>query len=402
MEQRFSALPKNVQREISALIFLGNKIGAIKRYREAVDCELKTAKEAIEEVTDQLKISDPSQFQVGQQRGGKGIAAFFAVLVIGAIVSVKLSAENKEALQEKFDTLLREGKQKLGFAEPVPKVTKRRPIDHETPYQPVAPKDANTDLESLYRLKLANPDYLAWKNEPGLPWGYQDFMEEHHIKYVRAEITRNLALPEDAVMLTIPVVPASRIAIDGAIQHQEWLRAARVPLEPAETGSLLYMQADEEWLYLAMDVPRDTTRSGYDQFRFFIHVDIDPAIKNERIHVSGGRSEALGGIRETRLTWQGEPPTRKEDSWKRYPISDARIYRLAQGASSMEQHRQFEAKLNLKESGLTAGRPFPAFVEVETDPVEEGGSRKRRYLGGLGDQNRPVWLTMQPAEQSLR
>ncbi|MDP3589643.1 MAG: hypothetical protein Q8R54_03795, partial [Methylobacter sp.] len=134
---------------------------------------------------------------------------------------------------------------------------------------------------------------------------------------------------------------------------------------------------------------------GFDQFRFYIHVDIDPAIRNERIHVDRSQFETLGGIRQTQVLWQGEPPKNDDERWKKYPISDWRIYRMAKGASTLQQHRQFEAKLNLKESGLAIGSPLPVFVEVETDPLYvDGKFKKRLYLGGLGNQDQPVWMIM--------
>ncbi len=236
---------------------------------------------------------------------------------------------------------------------------------------------------------------MAWLNKPGIPLGYQDFIEEHHIKYVRARIAKGLALPTNTKPLKIPVVTAEKITLDGAIQQQEWQQAIRIPLQPEETGSFLYLQADNDWLYLAADVPGDTTQSGFDQFRFYIHVDIDPVIRNERIHVDRSQFETLGGIRQTQVLWQGEPPKNDDERWKKYPISDWRIYRLAKGASTLRQHRQFEAKLNLIESGLTIGSPFPVFAEVETDPLYvDGKFKERRYLGGLGSQNQPAWMIM--------
>ena len=259
---------------------------------------------------------------------------------------------------------------------------------------PIPPANPKADLATLYRQKLANPDYVAWKNKPVLSQGYQDFPEEDHIKYARAQIAKNLVLPANTKALMIPVVPSSKITIDGDIQDQEWQQAARIPLEPKETGSILYLQADNDWLYLAVDEPGDTTEAGYDQFQFYFHVDIDPTIKNECIHVA--RSAATSGAyRETTVKWQGDPQKNEAERWKLYPISDSGIYRMAKGASTMRQHRQFEAKLNLAECGLTIGSPFPAFVKVETDPLLVDGKFKQRlYLGVLGDQNKPVWMIM--------
>lgn len=393
MNESFTNIPESVRREISLLIYSGKKIAAIKLYRLAANCELKTAKEAVEEFTAELRNTNPALFQETLPNGGKGIAVFFAVLIVGLIAFKNIPDDFKREWAGKIDTLMQTTKRTVMNDTMASKASEPMPqVDHETAYKPVVPTVVGVDLTELYQKKLANPEYVAWKNKPGFPVGYQDFIEEHHIKYARAEIARNLVLPDDTKTISIPLIPNAKIAIDGAIQHQEWRRAARIKLEPEETGSTLYLQADSDWLYLAADVPGDTTQGGYDQFRFYIHVDIDPAIKNERIHVSRGNPEALGGIRETRVVWHGGPPQNEDERWKKYPISDWRIYRLATGASTMEQHRQFEARINLKESGLTIGAPFPVFVEVETDPFEEGKKRKRMYLGGLGNQNQPVWM----------
>lgn len=430
MNELFKGIPSGVQYEITSLIYSGNKIGAIKQYRETANCDLKTAKDVIDAVTVQLKTANPLAFNESRHKGGSGCAVVIVLLIIGAVAVVKIPEAYKNDW-EKLNTLLQTASDKLSNSEitiKAPELSQRitddlpsqpivapKPgerIDHDTlyqaiapkpaelidrdpPYQPIAPANLETDLTTLYRQKLANTDYVAWLNKPGIPLGYQEFIEEHHIKYVRAKIAKDIFLPANTKPLKIPVIAAAKITIDGDIQQQEWQQAIRIPLQPEETGSILYLQADNDWLYLAADVPGDTTEKGFDQFRFYIHVDIDPAIRNERIHVDRSKFETLGGIRQTRVMWQGEPPKNDDERWKKYPISDWRIYRMAKGASTLQQHRQFEAKLNLKESGLTIGSPLPVFAEIETDPLYvDGKFKKRVYLGGLGNQNQPVWMMM--------
>ncbi|MGZ8157866.1 MAG: hypothetical protein ACXWT1_06615 [Methylobacter sp.] len=430
MNELFKDIPSGVQYEITSLIYSGDKIGAIKRYRETANCDLKTAKDVIDAVTVQLKTANPLAFNESQHKDGSGCAVVIVLLIIGAVAVVKIPEAYKNDW-EKLNTLLQTASDKLSNSEitiKAPELSQRitddlpsqpivapkpgerierntlyqaiasKPaelIDRDPPYQPIAPANLETDLTTLYRQKLANTDYVAWLNKPGIPLGYQEFIEEHHIKYVRAKIAKDLFLPANTKPLKIPVIAAAKITINGDIQQQEWQQAIRIPLQPEETGSILYLQADNDWLYLAADVPGDTTEKGFDQFRFYIHVDIDPAIRNERIHVDRSKFETLGGIRQTRVMWQGEPPKNDDERWKKYPISDWRIYRMAKGASTLQQHRQFEAKLNLKESGLTIGSPLPVFVEIETDPLYvDGKFKKRVYLGGLGNQNQPVWMMM--------
>jgi hypothetical protein len=421
MSKLLKGIPSGVHYEITKLIYTGNKIGAIKQYRDATQCDLKTAKDVIEAVTAELKATNPLAFNESQHKGGSGCAIVIVLIIIGVIAIAKipdtvkndslkqlsawLQTSSGEVMERKIADKASEQSHSASLPIAVPKPGQQidrdainqamAPIvDRDPPYQPIAPDNADADLTTLYRQKLANADYVAWLNKPGIPLGYQDFIEEHHIKYVRAKIAKSLALPANTKPLKIPAT-AEKITLDGAIQQQEWQHAIRIPLQPEETGSFLYLQADGDWLYLAADVPGDTTQSGFDQFRFYIHVDIDPAIRNERVHVDRSQFETLGGIRQTQVLWQGEPPKNDDERWKKYPISDWRIYRLAKGASTMRQHRQFEAKLNLIESGLTIGSPFPVFAEVETDPLYiDGKFKERRYLGGLGSQNQPVWMLM--------
>jgi hypothetical protein len=430
MNELFKDIPSGVQYEITNLIYSGNKIGAIKRYRETANCDLKTAKDVIEAVTAQLKTANPLAFNERQHKGGSGCAVVIVLLIIGAIAIAQIPEAYKNDWKKQLNALLQTASDQLANNEitiKAPELSQRiaddlpsqpivapkpgKQIDRDTlyqaiapspaelPYQPIAPANIDTDLTTLYRQKLANTDYVSWLNKPGIPLGYQDFIEEHHIKYVRAKITKSLALPANTKALKIPVIPAAKINIDGVIQYPEWQQAISIPLQPEETGSILYLQADNDWLYLAADVPGDTTEKGFDQFRFYIHVDIDPAIRNERIHVDRSKFGTLGGIRQTQVLWQGEPPKNDDERWKKYPISDWRIYRMAKGASTLQQHRQFEAKLNLKESGLAIGSPFPVFAEVETDPLYVDGKFKERlYLGGLGNQEQSVWMIMKYPE----
>jgi len=422
-DEPLNDIPQHIRYEITGLLYSGNKVAAIKRYREATGCNLKTAKATIESFIIKTRENSPGRMPEYRDSGDNILTRHWKSILLLPFIPVAINyfpaniwskwlAKLGDVTQNLIDEVITPPVETQVLQ---PQITKRSPAnqpvatplptepaaqpEHLVPYEPVAPGNAQADLTALYRMKLANQDYVAWKNLPGLPMGYQDFIEEHHIKYKRAEIASHLVLPPGKTTLRIPVLPGAAITLDGAIREQEWARAARFKLQQETDGSTLYLQADENWLYLAADVPGDTTSGGYDQFRFYIHVDIDPAIRNERIHVGRNKQEILGGIRETRIEWQGSPPANDDERWKKYPISDWRIYRLAKGASAMNPHRQFEARLNLVESGLAIGKPFPVFVEIETDPVEEGGSRKRRYLGELGSQSGPAWMIMQPPGQ---
>ena len=97
MNEPFINIPPIARHEVSELIYSGNKIAAIKRYREAANCDLMTAKQAVEELTGQLKNTNPALFREEPPKNIKGVAAFFAILIIG-VLAAKNFPENLKNL----------------------------------------------------------------------------------------------------------------------------------------------------------------------------------------------------------------------------------------------------------------------------------------------------------------
>ena len=249
-------------------------------------------------------------------------------------------------------------------------------------------------LRQAYEAKLADPDYVAYKSQ-SRGRGYQNFPEEARIKEIRTQIAAHVHAPAGSKLYHIPIVDTIPV-IDGGFENGEWDKAATFSIGVDGANTTLYMMATRENLYLACDVPNDTTKEGFDQFRFYFHLNISPTIVNERIHV-GKSSGKLGGIRQTDVRWHGAPPVNNDERWKKYAISDWDIYEHAFGASSINQgHRRFEAVVNLAEAGLPVGTPFPARVEVESDPVRDakGKFKHRTYVGRMGEQTAPVWFVI--------
>ncbi len=260
-----------------------------------------------------------------------------------------------------------------------------------------AGEDDHKSLKAAYAAKLANEAYVAWKSKPGLPLGHQNFIEEHQIKRIRARLAFNRRLPRNTAAAFIPTVTGDLPTIDGRLMAEEWRGATVFSIGGKKARTRLLLLADCQSLYLAADVPEDTTPEGFDQMRFAFHIDLSPWVVNERIHVGRGKGRrAVGGIRQTKMRWTGPAPTTKAERWKNRPISDWRIFKKAAGATSLFHHRQFEAILDLREAGLHIGVPFPARAVIETDPLrrEEGRFIGRRYLGKLGNRRNPVWLVV--------
>ncbi len=252
-------------------------------------------------------------------------------------------------------------------------------------------------LQEHYEAKLGNAAYVEWKSLPGIPVVHQDYKEERAIKDARSQLASLVQLPATASANVIPLITGDRPRIDGRIEPSEWTMATRISIGIDGAQTWLYLLSDAESLYLACDVPADTTGRGYDQFRFHFHIGISPLIVNERIHVGTRKDDRLGGIRQTNVRWKGKPAKNHDERWKKYPISDWRIYQRARGLASLRDHRQYEAVLDLAESGLHVGVPFRAFVEVETDPAvdDQGKFDHRVYVGQYGTQGEPKWFLIQ-------
>lgn len=408
MSDELRHFPFSVQHSITTAIYAGNKIEAIKLYREASNCNLSIAKRVIDSLTQELRDKKPYVFKQNQETDKAGVAVILSLLFIIAGIGAWFLYGNqidnfKNELMKFFNleqqtsepVVISENQKYHVISEPETTslieetITTTYPVNNDDGY-------SGMSLLQLYQQKLANPSYVERKSQSGLPKGFQNFAEEYQIKQVRANIAKELKLPPNQSARLIPLNLNTDISIDGSIQALEWQSALQIPLTNDGVQTTIYLQANKEWLFLAADVPADITAKGYDQFRFYFHVDIDPVIRNERIHVGRSVTQKLGGIRQTTIRWQGDAPKNNDERWKKYRISDWRIFQFAKGASTMKQHRQFEAKINLQESGLFVGSPFPVFIEIETDPIYENGKFKaRQYLGKLGEQKNPIWLLIQ-------
>lgn len=244
--------------------------------------------------------------------------------------------------------------------------------------------------------KFENPDYaaaLAARNR--IPTSH-DMPEEHAVRRARSKLTLARRAPPGARVLGIPLT-ATPPTVDGVVQPGEWERALRLTLEPADKGSEVLLLAHGATLYLAALAPADRTEDGFDQFRFWFHLELSPFLENERAFIAGrGRLISLRGVR---LPRDGATFTPSQPLSRLLAKTDWNIYSASRGASSMTGYRQFEMALDLAETGLPKSAPFPAFVEIEGDPVRDpaGKFKARLSLGQLGTAKAPLWLRIGPS-----
>jgi len=271
--------------------------------------------------------------------------------------------------------------------------TTQRDIDRATgPSSSAPPEELLRELEDAYRRKLANPEWVAMKNRPGIPQDIEQYPEERDIRRIRARLAAACAPPPRINPLNVPRVPANSLSMEGRLRQEEWGASRAIPLGK---DAQLFVATDGRRILLGVDAPGDTTAKGFDQFRFYFHVGLSPLIVNERVHV-GTNPMDVSVLRETKVQWRGAPAQNEDERWKRYGITDWNVQALAAGASTVVPHRQYEASLDLEEAGLPLGVAFPVFVEVEGDPVYENGKFVRRvHVGELGSQRTPVWLLIE-------
>ena len=79
--------PEDQASRIKEALFNGNKIQAIKLYREQTGQGLKESKDAVEKLEDELRISSPGQFKTPAKTGCLSVIVVFVSVVIWKIVS---------------------------------------------------------------------------------------------------------------------------------------------------------------------------------------------------------------------------------------------------------------------------------------------------------------------------
>lgn len=253
----------------------------------------------------------------------------------------------------------------------------------------------NVWLAQMIGLKFYNAEYAAALNARGkIPSSFH-MAEEQWVRKARSEISKLRRAPPGVRVLAIP---RTKIApsLDGRIYTDEWAGALRIPLEPAAGGAAVLLLAHGGQLYLAAYAPADKTEEGFDQFRFWFHIDLSPYLRSERIFLAG--KGWLAQLREVALPPEREPIMESPDPRKLTVKSDWNIFERTRGVSRVDGYRQYELAVDMDETGLFSGVPFPAFFEIEGDQVKDaaGKFKARTILGTGGSATEPIWLQVTP------
>lgn len=264
---------------------------------------------------------------------------------------------------------------------------------------PAVAVQGNSDHVQLGRaiaLKFANPEFAAARSvRDRLPPDSHSVPEEQGVRQARDRIALARRAPADAKVLTIPRAAAAPV-VDGAVGDSEWRGALRITLEPAARKAAVLLLAHGGQLYLAALAPGDRTADGYDQFRFWYHLDLSPFMENERAMISG-RGRALT-LRGTRLPRAGEAIRDGLDTRTLVQDVDWGVAGRLRSASIVSGFRQYEVAVDLLEAGIGPGVSFPAFLEIEGDPeIDAAGKFKARVIEGrIGSARQPIWLRVAP------
>jgi hypothetical protein len=239
---------------------------------------------------------------------------------------------------------------------------------------------------SRYALMIEDEGWLRNKGRGPIHWYFPPWRNiDQWTRNARGRLAAARSAPQGQAVLTIPQIAAP--VIDGQIGADEWRGALRLALEPESLGSIAYIASDGKFLYLAGDVPADTTATGFDQFRFWFHIGLSPWLENERAFVDS--SGSVNVLRSVRFPW-GEYPARSRTDWH--------VYQYSRGASGLAGHRRFELALELEETAITPGIPFPAWLEIEGDPVRDatGKFKASSNMGQAGRYTAPLWFRIDP------
>lgn len=234
-----------------------------------------------------------------------------------------------------------------------------------------------------YALLSEREGWLANKASVPIHWKFPPWRNfELWTRAARSRLAAVRTAPQGVLVHAIPRTGKAPL-LDGGIGSEEWRGALRIALGPRSIGSTVLLMSDGTRLYLAADVPSDTTKIGYDQFRVWFHLDLSPWLESERVFLDrGGRTLSMRTVRVP----DADKRPRSRTDW--------RIFERARGATRVAGHRTYELELDLEEAGIRPGVPFPARLEIEGDPILNGAGkfRQRRSLGEAGSFDAPLWL----------
>jgi hypothetical protein len=249
-------------------------------------------------------------------------------------------------------------------------------------------------LSQMVWRKFQDPKYAAALSSRGqIPDSFH-MPEERWLRKARDEIARARRAPEGVRVL---VIPRAKLAptLDGRIYVEEWAGALRLPLEPAGSAAVLLL-AHGGRLYLAAHAFADKTEAGYDQFRFWFHIGLSSYLRNERVFLAG--KGWLAQLRDVGFAPDNEATLEAPPAAKLTYKTDWNIFERSRGASRMEGYRQYELAVDMAEVGLFPGVSFPAFFEIEGDPVLDaaGKFKARTEVGRAGSAAAPIWFLISP------
>jgi hypothetical protein len=242
-------------------------------------------------------------------------------------------------------------------------------------YQEPAWPAGEAEAERLARYivaKHADPDFIEDPQNP-----YLRPVAETWIKKSRARLAASRQAPRG---VRVAELPRSRRAptLDGVVNADEWSEALRFAAN-GYRGAFVLIMVHAGKLYAAGVAPKDRTKEGFDQFRFYYDLGLAPAFGNERVFVSGNGSATT--LRSVYLPG------------KKYDQSEWGVLDGVVSASTLKDHRQFEVEIDLTEAGLPPGTAFPFFAEVEGDPLRtpKGKFKARVIEGRVGSYTAPLW-----------
>jgi hypothetical protein len=272
------------------------------------------------------------------------------------------------------------------------------------PYQPE--KDAappapipseHLQLGRAIALKIASPEFMATLKPGRLPADSHAVPGEQAVRQARDRIAFARRAPADAKVLVIPRAGEAP-RVDGVAGDSEWRGALRLALEPRERKASVLLYVHGGQLYLAALAPGDRTADGFDQFRFWYHLNLSPFMDDERAMITGrGGARTLRGARLPRGDGRiGE--IRDGLDPKSFGIHpDWGVSGKLRGVSTVTGFRQYEASVDLADAGLRPGTPFPAYFEIEGDSAMERGRYVARFIeGAIGSAKEPIWLRIAP------